>query len=262
MAYETLLYSVEDGIARITLNRPDSGHTINLTLARELMDAAIAAGETPGVRAVLLAATGSMFGFGGDLKYFKTQDHRLGACLKETTAYLHAAISHLHRMEAPVVVAVQGMAAGAGFSLALVGDIVIAGRSARFRMAYTAAGLTPDGSASHFLPRLVGLRRAQELMLTNRVLDAEEALDWGLVTSVCPDESLMAEAEAMARRMAEGPTRAFGGVKRLLAATYEQSLETQMDEESRLIASMAQTEDGREGLAAFVEKRKPFFKGR
>ena len=128
-------------------------------------------------------------------------------------------------------------------------------------MAYTHAGLSPDGSSSYYLPRLVGLRRAQELMLTNRVLSAEEAREWGIVTYVCDDEQLDVEVEKLASKLASGPTRAYGAVKQLLARTYDQSLEVQLEQESRLIAEMADSKDGREGLDAFLNKRKPNFKG-
>ncbi|WP_193182874.1 enoyl-CoA hydratase/isomerase family protein [Nisaea sediminum] len=262
MAYETILYEATDGVARITLNRPEAGHAVNLALAHELLEASINASEDPDVRAVILDASGTVFGFGGDLKYFESQSDRIGACLKETTAYFHAAVSRLHRLNSPVVVAVQGMAAGAGFSLSLIGDIVLAAKSAQFKMAYTAAGLSPDGSSSYFLPRVVGMRRAMELMLTNRTLSADEAQDWGIVTRVVEDDDLADEATKLAQRFAKGPTRAYGGVKRLLASSFQQSVEAQMEDETRTIAELAQTEDGREGLDAFLNKRKPNFKGR
>ncbi|WP_420405985.1 enoyl-CoA hydratase/isomerase family protein [Nisaea sp.] len=262
MAYETIIYEATDGVARITLNRPEAGHAVNLALAHELLEASINASEDPDVRAVILDASGTVFGFGGDLKYFESQSDRIGACLKETTAYFHAAVSRLHRLNSPVVVAVQGMAAGAGFSLSLIGDIVLAAKSAQFKMAYTAAGLSPDGSSSYFLPRVVGMRRAMELMLTNRSLTADEAQDWGIVTRVVEDEDLASEATKLATRFASGPTRAYGGVKRLLASSFQQSVEAQMEDETRTIAELAQTEDGREGLDAFLNKRKPNFKGR
>ena len=261
MAYETILYAVSDGVARITLNRPEAGHAVNLALAHELLEASIDASEAPDVRAVIIDASGTVFGFGGDLNYFDSQSDRIGVCLKEVTTYFHAAISRLHRMNSPVIVSVQGMAAGAGFSTALIGDIVLAAKSARFKMAYTDIGLAPDGASSHFLPRIVGMRRAQALMLTNRMLSADEAQDWGIVTRVVEDDDLAAETDKLAATFAAGPTRAFGGTKRLLATSFEQSMEAQMEDETRTIAALAQTEDGREGLDAFLNKRKPVFKG-
>ena len=140
-------------------------------------------------------------------------------------------------------------------------DIAIAAASARFTMAYTAAGLAPDGSSTYFLPRIVGYRRAAELMLTNRSLSAEEALEWNLVNRVVPDSDLMAEAERVAQALAQGPTRAFGAVKRLLIAGATNDLEPQMDLETQSIVEMAGTRDGREGIHAFLEKRAPRFTG-
>jgi 2-(1,2-epoxy-1,2-dihydrophenyl)acetyl-CoA isomerase len=164
-------------------------------------------------------------------------------------------------MRAPLVIAVNGTAAGAGMSLAITGDLVLAADSAKFTMAYTAAGLSPDGSSSYFLPRLVGLRRAQELLFTNRRLSAAEALDWGLVTQVVTDGELAETAQTLATRLAAGPTSAYGMVKSLLIDTYDTSLEGQMELEGRGIADMAAGPDGLEGIAAFVNKRTPAFTG-
>jgi 2-(1,2-epoxy-1,2-dihydrophenyl)acetyl-CoA isomerase len=217
--------------------------------------------ESPDVRAVLLTGSGKMFCSGGDLRSFAEKGDALPAGLKVLTAYLHAASSRFARMNAPMVVAVNGAAAGAGFSLAVAGDLVVAGESAKFTLAYTAAGLSPDGSSTWTLPRLVGTRRAQELMLTNRRLSAAEALDWGLVTRVVPDEELSDASRALARELAQGPTRAYGVVKTLLLSSHAEGLETQMEHEARGIAAMGGTPDGREGIQAFLETRAPKFTG-
>ena len=261
MEFETIRLETQDGIAHLTLDRPDAANAITLQMGHELMKAAIQVDESSDVRAVLLTGAGKMFSAGGDLKSFAALGDGLAPALKELTTYLHAAVSRLARMRAPLVVAVNGAAAGAGFSLAMAGDLVLAADSAKFSMAYTAAGLSPDGSSSYFLPRLVGMRRTQELMITNRRLSAAEALDWGLVTRVVPAESLTAEAEALSAQLAGGPTNAFGGVKRLLQETFSGTLETQMELETRVFADNCRGADGREGIAAFVEKRKPAFSG-
>jgi 2-(1,2-epoxy-1,2-dihydrophenyl)acetyl-CoA isomerase len=146
-------------------------------------------------------------------------------------------------------------------SLVCMTDIALAAESAIFNMAYTAAGLAPDGSSTYFLPRVVGIRRAKELMLTNRTLSAAEAHALGIVERVIPDDDLMAEAEKVARDLASGPTLAFGAVKRLLLSSQGAQLEDQLDAETSAITSMTRTSDGREGVAAFREKRKPSFKG-
>jgi 2-(1,2-epoxy-1,2-dihydrophenyl)acetyl-CoA isomerase len=146
-------------------------------------------------------------------------------------------------------------------SIALSADLVVAAESARFTMAYTAQGLTPDGSSTYFLPRLVGFRRAMELMTTNRVLSAAEALDWGIVNEVVPDAEVMARAEALAASLAAGPGLAFAGVKKLLHAGWTESLESQMERETRTITGIAHSKDAHEGIAAFVAKRPANFCG-
>jgi len=261
MEYESLLFDVSDRVAKIVLNRPDAANGIDIPLARELMQSAIRCDEDAEIRAVLLTGAGRFFCAGGDLKAFAAYGEAVPTALKELTVYLHAATSRFARMDAPVVVAVNGAAAGAGMSLAISGDLVLAAASAKFTMAYTAAGLSPDGSASYFLPRLIGLRRSQELMLTNRRLSASEALEWGLVSRVVPDADLLAEAEALAHALGQGPTRALGMVKTLLHGSFAGTLETQMELEARGIAAMAASADGQEGIQAFVEKRKPAFVG-
>lgn len=259
MTFETIALEARDGVARLTLNRPAAANALNLQMAKELLAAALHCDETPAIRAVLLTGSGKFFCAGGDLAAFADAGDAMPRLLKELTVHLHAAISRFARMRAPVVAAINGPAAGAGFSLACAADLAIAAESARFTMAYTRAGLTPDGSATYSLPRLLGRRRAMELMLTNRMLTASEALAWGLVNRVTPDEALGRETEALARALAEGPTLAFGGVKRLLLA--DRDLETQMELEARAIADAARTADAGQGVRAFREKRTPKFGG-
>jgi 2-(1,2-epoxy-1,2-dihydrophenyl)acetyl-CoA isomerase len=260
--FKTLKFTVENTVATLTLNRPESANGLNMEMGRELMLAAIECDENPEIRCVIITGEGKMFSAGGDLKSFVDYGDRLPMAIKELTGYLHAAISRFARMEAPVIVAVNGMAAGAGMSMAVSGDFVIAAQSAKFTMAYTAAGLSPDGSASFYLPRLIGLRRTQELMITNRRLSAEEAYDWGLLTKVVENENLMEEAEKLAQQIAQGPTKAFGQVKKLMLSTFDQSLETQMELEAQGIAHMTNCHDGKEGIQAFLEKRAPEFTGK
>ena len=258
--YKTLTLEEQNGIATLTLNRADAANALNVELARELMQAAIAVSESNTIRALILTGNGKLFCAGGDIQAFAEAGDQVGSVIKEITAYLHAAISRLTRMNAPVIVAVNGAAAGAGFSLALIGDIVLAAQSAKFTMAYTGIGASPDGSSSYFLPRLIGLRRTQELMLTNRRLTAAEAEDWGMVTRAVADDELMSEANNLAAQLAAGPRLSHGVVKKLLASTFNESLETQMELESQGIAAVMNTDDGREGIEAFKAKRKPEFK--
>ncbi len=261
MSYDTIDLAVRDGIAHLTLNRPDAANSINLELARDLMEATLACDEDPRVRAVLFTGNGRMFCGGGDLKTFASQGAALPHYLKEVTTYLHAAMSRLTRMNAPVIAAVQGSAAGAGLSFVCAADIVLAADTAKFTMAYTRAGLTPDGSSTYFLSRIVGLRRALELTLTSRVFSAAEAATLGIVTRLVPEAELAGEAAALARTLAAGPTAAYGSTKRLLHAGWTGTLETQMELETRAIADIARTRDAQEGIAAFVGKRAPQFRG-
>jgi 2-(1,2-epoxy-1,2-dihydrophenyl)acetyl-CoA isomerase len=260
--FSCIQYDVVDGVAHVVLNRPDAANSINLTMGRELREVAIACDEDASVRAVLLRANGKLFCAGGDLTSFVEFGSSIGAQLKGLTADLHAAISRFMRMRAPIVVAVQGAAAGAGVPLACIGDMVLAGRKASFTMAYTAAGLSPDGGSTYFLPRLVGLRRAQELTITNRRLSAEEAVDWGLITRVVDDEVLLPQAHELAATLAGGPTEAFASARRLLLASSGDDLEVQMEREAREIAANAMGHDGTEGIAAFVGKRPPNYLGK
>lgn len=262
MDYRAIDFSVRDHVAHIVLNRPEQANAITEDVAKELLDVAICCDEDSGVRAVLLRGSGRMFCGGGDLKAFAGKGDELPGYLKRTTTYLHGAISRFVRQSAPTVCAVHGFAAGGGFSLAIASDLVLAAESAKFTMAYTKAGLTPDGSSTYFLARLVGLQKAMDMALTNRVLTASEALDWGLVSRMVADGDLIDEAEALARRLASGPTWAFGAAKELLHRGFTESLETQMELETRAIADAVRTIDAREGIASFVAKRKPRFVGR
>ena len=262
MTYKTLRFATDDGLARITLSRPDHANALDLTMMRELMEVAIACDEDPSVRAALVDSEGRLFCAGGDLAEFARAGDALPKLLKEATVYLHAAISRLARMRAPVVAAVQGHAAGAGFSLAMACDLVLAASSAKFTMAYTRAGLVPDGASTYFLPRAIGRRRTLELMITNRTLSAAEALEWGLVTRVVDDEKLADEANKLAREIAQGPTGSFGSVKRIVLSSESETLESQMELEARAIADAARSADGQEGIRAFLAKKPPRFSGR
>lgn len=261
MGHTTLTADVAgDGVATLVLDRPERGNAIDLTMARELCDVLERWSVDRSVRAVLLTGAGPTFCVGGDLKSF-TAASDLPHHLVEVTTPLHAAMSMLMRLDAPVVAAVHGSAAGAGLSLAAAADIVLAAASSRFVVAYTAIGLTPDGSASWSLPRVVGMRRALELTLTNRRLDADEAVAAGLATRVVPDADLADDALATARGLAAGPTGALGAAKRLLRESLGNDLEAQLALEVRSLARAAGSSDGREGIGAFLEKRPPAFGG-
>lgn len=262
MESTAIKFSVSHNVGHIVLNRPNAANAINPDVAKALMMAAIQCDEDPDVRAILIRGEGPRFCGGGDLKLFAAQGDNLPSYLKQLTTYLHAAISRLVRQSAPTVCAIQGFAAGGGFSLAIASDLAIAAESAKLTMAYTKAGLTPDGASTYFLARLVGLRRAMDLTLTNRVLTAQEALEWGLLSRVVPDDELQESAEGLARRLASGATQSLGAAKDLLHRGLLESLESQMELETRAIADAVRSADGSEGIQAFVEKRKPDFRGR
>lgn len=260
MEYQTLTFDVADSVATITLNRPDQANGLNLEMSKELSATAIRCDEDPDIRAVVITGSGRFFCAGGDLKAFAAAGAGVGSLIKEMTLHFHGAISRLSRMNAPIVAAINGIAAGAGFSLAAACDLAIAAESAQFVSAYTAASLSPDGSSTYFVPRLVGIRRATELMLTNRRLSATEALDWGLINRVVPDDQLLETVRDMARGFATGATLAYGEVKRMLHASLSSTLETQMELEARTIADLTRTHDAMEGIHAFIEKREPRFR--
>jgi 2-(1,2-epoxy-1,2-dihydrophenyl)acetyl-CoA isomerase len=262
MAYETLLFDLKDQVATLTLNRPEAYNALNLQLAGEFFHAVLEVDENPEVRCVVVTGAGKAFCAGGDVKDFADNLPKIGVLIKELTTYLHGAVSRLCRSPKPVIMGVNGIAAGGGMSLALSGDLVVAAESARFTMAYSRIAATPDGSCSYFLPRLCGIRRALELHLTNRVLTAREAADWGLVNRVVPDAEFSRALAALAGELAQGPTLAFGGAKRLFHQSTHESLETQMELEAQAIAAAGKTEDFRNGVTAFAQKKAPTFKGR
>ena len=257
----TLTFDLTDGVATVTLNRPNDANALSLQMAQELFEVAVKCSSDPAVRAVVISGTGKMFCVGGDLKDMQAQGDQKPAHLTRMATFLHNAVIRFSHMDAPVVMAVNGTAAGGGFSLALSGDYILASERAKLVSAYTASGLTPDGSSTYFLAKHVGLLRAKELLLTNRVLTAQEAVEWGLVNRVVPHDDLAAEARKMGEMFAQGPTKAYGGLKSLLLTAYSGALEAQLERETRSISAMMRTHDGQHGLTAFIEKTKPKFRG-
>lgn len=259
MNYETLNLEHQGHLRVITLNRPDDANGINAKMAAELLAVARDCAAEPTVKVVLLTANGRFFCAGGDVKEFADAGAGAARHIRSLADNLHLAVTTFAQMDALLVVAVNGMAAGAGFSLAMGGDIVLASDAAAFTLAYTAIGLSPDGGASYLLPRLVGLRRAQELIYTNRKLSAQEAMDWGLVTRVVPAAELASQALQVARLLCDGSRPAFASAKRLLTCSFDHCLETQLELEAKSIAACAGGPEGREGVLAFTQKRRPSF---
>ncbi|NHN39507.1 enoyl-CoA hydratase/isomerase family protein [Pseudomaricurvus alcaniphilus] len=257
--YQTLNFEMSGSVAVITLNRPEAANGINLQMSVELSEVARRCECDPELRAVLLTGTGKLFCGGGDVHEMSTYSDA-GLKLKELADALHRALISFANMRAPLIVAVNGTAAGAGFSLVTGADYAIAVDNAKFTMAYTKIGLSPDGGASYHLPRLVGARKAYELIVTNRVLSAQEALEWGLLNQVVGADELMDVAMGLANSMAAGSIDSNGSVKRLLKASFGNSLESQLELESNNISSNARSANGVEGVKAFTEKRAPVFK--
>ena len=261
MSAASVQVDTHGAVALVTLNRPEHSNTLNLQLAMDLLAAAMACARNAAVRAVVLTGAGRNFSFGGDLRAMRAREHALDDHVRELTTYLHAAISHFVRMDAPVVAAVNGTAAGAGVGLVAMADLALCARSSRFNLAYTSVGLTPDAGTTFLLPRSVGHKRAMELLLLNRALDAEEALAWGLVNEVVADERLLGRALEVAERLAHGPVSAYGATKRLIAHSLG-AFESQMVLESETIAAQATSPDAAEGVGAFLDKRPARFPGK
>lgn len=255
--FETLKFTQSGAVVNIVLDRPDAANGMNDAMTRDLAVAASLC-DTDAVKVVTLTGAGRFFCAGGDLKAMAAAPDP-GAFVKGIANDLHRATSTFARMDAILITAVNGVAAGAGFSLGVSGDLVLAAESASFTMAYTKAGLSPDGGSSYVLPRLIGLRRTQELMITNRVLKAPQALDWGLVTAVVPDAELPAKLDELAAQIATGAKGSNSAVKKLLLNSYGAGYEEQLEIEGRLIAANANSADGKEGIAAFLGKRAPNF---
>jgi len=259
-----VLLNVTDGVGWITLNRPKAYNAINTDLAARLLDTVIRCDEDDDVRALVITGNGPSFCSGGDIKQMMdavASDGHAAAFLKSLTVSLHETIATMAHMSKPVIMAINGTAAGAGFSLALAGDLVLAADNARFTVAYTAIGLAPDGSSTFTLPRLIGAKRAFELTCTNRALSANEAKELGLVNQVFPTARFIEQAREFVAGIAGGPTVALGYAKKLLTLSAHNSLETQMEHERRAIGACGRTADFREGADAFFAKRSPKFQG-
>jgi 2-(1,2-epoxy-1,2-dihydrophenyl)acetyl-CoA isomerase len=256
----SVLYQASEGVATLTLNRPDVLNAMNGDLMRDLREGVERAAADADVRAVLLTGAGRGFCAGADLAARGSDGITdSGALLRER---YHPIIMALRQMPKPVITAVNGVAAGAGMSLALAGDVVLAGRSASFLQAFSKIGLIPDAGSTYFLPRYAGEMRARALAILAEKIDAEEAHRIGLVWKIHADDALQDEAGKLARHLATMPTMAYGMIKEALNASFSNDLPAQLELEATLQSRASRSEDCREGVAAFVEKRAPKFKGR
>ncbi len=258
-----MLFERDGGVAEITLNRPDRLNAFNEAMHRELARCLETVARDPDIRAVLLTGAGRGFCAGQDLGERVMGEEERAPDLGETLETLYnPLIRRLRRLEKPVICAVNGVAAGAGANLALACDIVLAARSASFVQAFCRIGLVPDSGGTWFLPRLVGDARARALALLGEKLPAEQAAAWGLIWRAVPDEVLMEEARRLARGLAAAPTRGLALIKRALNASWGNDLDAQLDLERDLQREAGRTEDYREGVRAFLDKRPPRFRGR
>ncbi len=249
----------DGGVVLLTLHRPEGHNALDAALTAAFRDACEALLATPGVRAVVLRGAGSGFGVGGDLAAMRGDPEPVAAQLIDG---LHGGLKRLALLDAPVIASLHGVVAGGSLSLALGCDLAIAADSARFNLAYARIGASCDGSSSWQLPRLVGLRRAMEIALLSETLTAEDALRLGLVNRVVPAAELEAETLALARRLADGPTLAYGRLKRLLRQSFDTPFDQQLDAEAEAFRASTRSADFAEGLDAFFAKRPPRFQGR
>jgi 2-(1,2-epoxy-1,2-dihydrophenyl)acetyl-CoA isomerase len=264
MIYETIQVEMRDSVGVITLNRPEVLNALTEKVGQEFLTG-VAEVRDLGARAIVLTGAGRAFCAGGDLRAMQTIAERKGrvdAFFDEPLGLLNECISIIRRSPLPFIAAVNGAASGGGCNLALACDLVVAGESARFNQAFIKVGLSPDCGGTFILPRLVGWKRATELMMTGDIIPAQRALEIGMINAVVPDAELMARALAMAEKLAQGPTAAMGRIKELLEASATNDYGGQLELERTAQIQSGQTKDFREGVAAFIEKRPPKFVGR
>ena len=261
MDLETIDYRTDGGVAHVRFARPEGANAVNPTFARDLRAVMLEIEFDDAVKAASVTAEGKVFCAGGDLKLFHESGDGLPRLATDMLTDFHAAIYKMNRIPKPFVAGVSGAAGGAGLSLMGAFDLVVSSESAKYTMAYTRAGVTPDGTSSYFIARHIGLRRMMDLTLTNRVLSAAEAEQWGLVNRVVADDEVDAATADLAAGLANGPSWALGMAKRVIYNGFERPLEEAGEFEGVTIAESMARQDGAEGIAAFVEKRKPDFTG-
>lgn len=263
MAFETILFSIENGAARLTLNRPDRLNSFTVQMHSEIAEALTSVEGDTSIRTLLIIGAGRGFCAGQDLSDRAVTPGGDAVDLGESVEKRYnPLVRRLTSLPMPVVCAVNGVAAGAGASLAFASDIVIAAKSAKFIMSFANIGLVPDSGSSWALPRVAGQARALGLALTGDPLPAETAAEWGLIWKCVDDDKLADEANALASRFATAPTRGLAETKKLIRTAFTRALDAQLDLERDRMRELGRSEDYREGVDAFLHKRKPAFKGR
>ena len=262
MPFSAIRVEIADGLGQLIFANPARGNPVDGAFCSEMNEAANCLSETPGLRCLLISAEGESFSFGGDVRAFLADLPGLPVNIKRWTTTLHSAIARLQRMDAPIVSAVQGICAGGMAGIVAGSDIVVAADNVRFVAAYAAIGYSCDAGSSVMFGRRMGLGRARKFLLLNETLTAQEALVVGLADEVVPADQLSVRAHAIARKLALGPTLAYGEMRRLMLSSKDQPLETQLELEAQSLARIAATADAREGLEAFAAKRTPVFWGK
>ena len=263
MNFEHIVFTKHNGVATVKFNRPKSFNSLDVDSGSEIVAAIERCNEDEDIRAVIITGEGKAFCSGGDIAYFKKfLDTAPYEPFRDVIKHLNLAIIGIRRMPKPVIAAINGAVGGVGMSIAAACDLRICAASAKFRQAYTGIGMSGDGAWSLFIPLLTGFGKAMELLLLDPVFDAKQALDWGFITQVVEDEKLNNTALEIASKLAQGPTRAYAIAKENLNRSMMAHLESQLELERTGMIAASRTEDYVEGVRAFLEKRKPVFKGR
>jgi 2-(1,2-epoxy-1,2-dihydrophenyl)acetyl-CoA isomerase len=257
---DPVLIKQHGNILEITLNRPDVYNALNMDMMKMLGETLSYAATNDVIKGVIITGNGKAFCSGGDLKSISQQSEDAASVLYRLAPQFHLSITEIRRMEKPVVAAINGIAAGGGFSLALACDFRVMAQSTILRQAYTSSGLSMDGGGTFTLPRLVGLGRAMEIMAFDKPISSVQALEWGLVTKVVPDDTVLLETLGMLEALISGALHSFAWSKKLMIHSFNNTLETQLELERQGISDCAAHPNGQEGIQAFLEKRKPSFR--
>ena len=257
--FKDIIFEIEDGVATITLNRPQALNALTFEMMFEVQDALAKIEADPAIRALILTGAGRAFCSGQDLRNRSSDED--GDKIQAVMDSYFGAMDGLRKLRVPVITAVNGTAAGAGFSFALVGDIIMAARSAKFIQVFSRIGLIPDMGSTYLLPQMIGRARALKAMMTNEPIMAETALEWGMISDCVVDEDLMPMAKALAAKLAKGPTKALVATRQMVDEAEDNDFATHVRRELEVQMQIDKTADATEGVAAFVEKRQAVFTG-